>query len=88
MAGNIQRRTEIFSQKYPKEAIWETLVDVAESPSVITIFFLCHYNIDTTFSQLLYSSFYTKMVINKNQQLSLNIEEISLITKSISVSTC
>ena len=36
------------------------------------------------FSQLLYSSFYTKIIISK----SLNIEEISLITKSISVSTC
>lgn len=37
-----------IQSKYPKEAIWETLVDVAESPSVITIFLLCHYNTDTT----------------------------------------
>ena len=48
MAGNVQCRTEMFSQKYPKEAVWETLVDVAESSSVITIFLLCHYNTDIT----------------------------------------
>ena len=39
------------------------------------------------FSQLLYSSFYTQVIISKSP-IIINIKEILQITKSTSVSTC